>query len=67
MLVLTRKGQEAIFLLDKSGQKVAEFRVLKVAGNRRSIGIDAPDLIVLREELHESSSISPSQQSGPTR
>jgi carbon storage regulator CsrA len=54
MLVLTRKGEEAVRLLDKVSGQVTWVRVLDIRQETVRLGFDAPDNVeILRGELTE--------------
>jgi carbon storage regulator CsrA len=54
MLVITRKDQEGLVILDESGQTLAVIKAVKSTYGKTKLGIDAPSYIkVLREELLE--------------
>lgn len=54
MLILTRRANEAIVISDdKTGETLADIRILNVVGGQVRLGIDAPaNIIVDREEIY---------------
>jgi carbon storage regulator CsrA len=53
MLILTRKNNEGVVVLDEEGQILVSFTVLKTTQGKAQVGIDAlPAIKILRDELY---------------
>ncbi len=54
MLVLTRKNNEGVLILDEEGNILARVVVVKTTQGKVQVGIEAdPQTKILREELYE--------------
>ncbi|MBX3422238.1 MAG: carbon storage regulator [Pirellulaceae bacterium] len=60
MLVITRKEDQRVMLIDQATGQQTIIEIVNLAGNRAKLGITAPSGVrVLREELLEKAGLSP--------